>query len=380
MRVLLIGKHPPMQGGIAARTYWLARALRRQRIGFAVVTSSVPGYSHPVVPDDDTDLFAVVQTTAPDAPWFIPGGDLQTERLVTAALSMVERARPHAVEANYLAPYGLAASLVARDLGVPLIVRHAGSDIAKLSAWEPAASAVRAVLRAASVVVTASDTAPRIETLGVPPDRLAILPRYVPDPAAFPPTPSPTPDPGSPPILLVAGKLNYHWRRKGLDVLLNALKCATPWCLHLVGDGTAANAVRERLRKSGITGRAVAEGFVHPASMPGLLARCTAVWAVHDSDHIGDPSNLVWEAVATGRPCLVAPGQLRHPDIRRLADLGADLRPVDLSNPAAIIEVLAGIVERPARPDRAAIDLPALYEGYIEAHQALYASAATGAP
>ena len=38
MKVLLIGKFPPCQGGIAAKSYWLFRVLSERDVEFDVVT------------------------------------------------------------------------------------------------------------------------------------------------------------------------------------------------------------------------------------------------------------------------------------------------------------------------------------------------------
>src|SRR5262245_43428660 len=40
MRVLIIGKYPPLQGGVSAQTYWTARALANRGYDVDVVTNA----------------------------------------------------------------------------------------------------------------------------------------------------------------------------------------------------------------------------------------------------------------------------------------------------------------------------------------------------
>ena len=230
MRILLLGKFPPAQGGISAKTYWLARTLAATGISFDIITIAPPSYRTAAPATAPPDLRQRI-CEAEASPWFLPGGDLCTEHVITEALVLAAERAPDAIEANYLAPFGIAALVAARLLGVPLIIRHAGSDIAKLLDWPPARGALRALLGAANLVLTTPDARPRLEDL-TPSRRLLALPRYAPDPAAFAWRP-----PISSRLLLIAGKLNYHWRLKGLDVLLEALALRPEWRVLSVVDG-----------------------------------------------------------------------------------------------------------------------------------------------
>ncbi len=313
MNVLLLGKYPPCQGGIAAKTYWLTRALADHDIHFDVVTAVPEVYRSATTGPLPPTLRLHPLCVSEDAPWFLPGSDLWTERLVAAALQASEGRRPDVVEANYLVPFGLAALSTARILGVPLLLRHAGSDLVKLGRWEPAWRALAALLAAADRVVTAAD-AP------LPPGvregaTLTLLPRYFPDPAAF--------TAAAPTVagrrLLFAGKLNYHWRLKGLDTLLAVLARRPDWTLVAAADGTGREAVVAEVERHGLADRVRWLPFAPPAEMPALLAGVSAVWAVERPGGVGDFSNLVSEALAAARPCIVSPAVPAHPDAALLA-------------------------------------------------------------
>ncbi len=369
MRVLLVGKFPPCQGGIAAKTYWLYRALAPRGIRFDVVTM-VPHVYRSDSTGELPEAIRVRQLTPGDGPpWFIPGGNLWTERLVTAALELTDKEDPDLIEANYLAPYGMAAFVASRLLGAPLLLRHAGSDLAKLLPWPEAQRGLEELLASAGFVATTPGASQLPERAGAA-ATLIEIPRYVPDPGIFPSA-------GSPPSehrLLVAAKLNFHWRLKALDTLAAALELRPGWRLDAVADGKGRESFETELRKRRLADRVRREAFVAPDAIPALLAGITAVWAVERAGGISDFSNLVWEALARGRPCLVARSTAEHPDAELLRRSNA-LLTVDPEDPVSIAAALDQAASMPAA-EPPPPGLQQAFEAYVEANAALYFKAA----
>lgn len=370
MRVLLLGKYPPGQGGIAAKSYWLSRALAPRGIRFDVVTIVPPVYRSEAT-GELPDTVRLRQLTPDDEPpWFIPGGKLWTERLVSAALELANTEPPDLVEANYLAPYAMAAFVVSRLLGVPLLLRHAGSDLAKLVDWPETRRGLTDLLAHADLVATT----PGVSQL---PDRagaggtLVELPRYVPDPGF-------SASAGPPPAdhrLLFAGKLNYHWRLKALDTLAAALELRPGWRLIAVADGKGRESFEAELRSRGVAERVSHRSFVAPDVVPALLAEATAVWAVEREGGIPDFSNLVWEALASGRPCLVAAQTAEHPDAELLLESKA-LLVVDPEDPASVAGALDTAASLPVAEPLPG--LPQAFDDYVTANAGLYFRAKDG--
>ena len=306
------------------------------------------------------------QLSPDDAPpWFLPGGDLWTERLISAALDLAQDESPDLVEANYLAPYGIAAFVAARLLGVPLVVRHAGSDLAKLLNWLRVRRGLAALLAGADVVATTPDAVPRLPDRSAAVGTLVELPRYVADPHAF--TPARALPSGH--RVLLAGKLNYHWRLKALDTLAAALALRPNWELAAVADGKGRESFEAEVRGRGLTDRVHRRSFVPPDSVPALLSEATAVWAVERQGGIPDFSNMVWEALATGRPCLVAAAAAEHPDAALLRRSAA-LLVVDPDDPASVAAALDKATSMPAGDPPAG--LSEAFDAYMEASASLY--------
>jgi glycosyltransferase involved in cell wall biosynthesis len=328
MRVLLIGKFPPVQGGIASKTYWLYRSLSRRGFIFDIVT---------LVPElyacrDQAELPSAVRVRLLEAntkvPWFIPGGGLETERLIAAALEIAADARPDVVECNYLAPYGTASLVVSRSLGVPLIVRHAGSDLAKLLGWDQTRSALECVLTSADLVVSNVDAIDRLKHLTA---KIVALPRYSPDPEWF----NRSCQVPEEPLILYAGKLNYYWRLKALDTLLSALRIRHSWNLLAIVGGKGRQAFEAAVQDYKLENRVRFLEFLPPDRMPEMIGAAPLVWAVERQGDISEFSNTVWEALSCGRTCLVSPKTIEHPDAATLSSSPL-LMSVDPDDPVCI--------------------------------------------
>ncbi len=371
MRVLLLGKYPPVQGGIAAKTFWLLRRLCEQGIAFEVITiASSPLYrSDSPGPLPANLALHVLRADADEVPWFIPESDLWGERLVSAALECCKKCVPDLVEANFLVPFGLAAFTVARMIRRPLLLRHAGSDLLKIGRWRPVEEALRSLLRAADRVVTNSSARSLL-----PPDaRAVVLPRYVPDPAYFHPDDACRPSTGRavPKTLLVPGKLNYYWRLKALDTLFAALEMAKDWNVLLVGDGRGRPAVEREIRARNLSERVTWSPFVSPSEAPDLFARAAAVWAVKRPGGVADFSNLIWESAAAGRSCLVEVSEMRRSDLDGLIPEEVVLG-VNPDDPAGVAAALRDAENHETL--LTGFPWTELHEEYIARNRALYES------
>ncbi len=369
MKVLLIGKFPPCQGGISSKTFWLCRALASRDIKFDIVTIVPALYRSEITGDLPGNVRLRKIATDEEPPWFIPGGELWLERLVSTALNFADEQRPDVVESNYLAPYGFASFVISRILGVPLLIRHAGSDLAKLRNWEPARSALESLMINADFIASTPDAVSQLPNKIGLSNTLVSLPRYAPDPQAF----QYTGDRSAYFSLRIAGKINYFWKLKALDTLIAALKLRQGWKLEMIADGKGLKSFETEIKKYGIEKRVHRQAFIPPDQMPVFLSEATAVWAVERQGEIIDFSNIVWEALSVGSPCLVSEATTEHPDIAQFRDSPL-LLVVNPEDPLTIAKALdkaasMNVVEPPA-------GLTEAYNKYFEATVSLYQQAA----
>ena len=186
MRICAVVKYPPIQGGVSARSYWIARSLAMQGHEVHVVTNAgevEPEYRLWLTAEDRRRLTAsfsnggrvTVVSTGADGRRLrhVPAGNPFVSKLSALACETIRRYGCEVVFSYYYEPYGIAAHLASMWTGIPHVVQHAGSDRGRLMNHPELSMAYREMLRHASVVVTGN---PSVAGLGIEPDRLARVP------------------------------------------------------------------------------------------------------------------------------------------------------------------------------------------------------------
>lgn len=240
-------------------------------------------------------------------PFLFLAGSVAVRRVVRATA-------PDVVHVHWIVPQGLMALVSAR--GVPWLVTTLGGDLYALTS-RPARFLKSLVLRrAGAVTVMNEQMRDAVVELGVPAERIRVLPMGV-DPRRL--------EPPADPVDRVPGKLVFVGRlveKKGLEVLLDAvgrLPAEADWSLDVVGDGPLRAHLEQRARATG--GRVVFHGQQSSADLARLLRRAqVAVFPsvrARSGDQDGLPVALL-EALAVGTPVVAS-------DLPGLAEaVGAD--------------------------------------------------------
>ncbi|MBU0547924.1 MAG: glycosyltransferase family 4 protein [Candidatus Omnitrophica bacterium] len=138
MKICIIGKYPPIEGGVSTYTYWLAKALGENGNRVFVVTNANEAgfeYREDILPKEAHKLEpkgVKVYNTSPLNRKFIPSYSPFVATLAGLAIEIVRKEKIDAIYSNYLMPYGIAAYIVKQATGVPWFLDHAGSDITNL--------------------------------------------------------------------------------------------------------------------------------------------------------------------------------------------------------------------------------------------------------
>jgi glycosyltransferase involved in cell wall biosynthesis len=185
VRICLIGKFPPIQGGVSMRTYWSAHALAARGHEVHVITNAketdAPFRMHMRAQDwqrceADYGIGSVaVHWTDPfdRSQSYIPGASPFVSKLASLAARIHSEHPFDVVYSFYLEPYGVAGHLAAQMAGVPHVVRMAGSDAGRLWRHPQLEALYDHVLRSADAVIAVGIAAKRAETRGVDPAHIA---------------------------------------------------------------------------------------------------------------------------------------------------------------------------------------------------------------
>jgi hypothetical protein len=103
---------------------------------------------------------------------YLPWAQPYTSKLFGLGLELVRSQEFDLIVGWYLEPYGLVAAQIAEIAGVPLLLRHAGSDIGRLANHQDLRPAYRWALQRADYVLTGPRARDLVVELGAEPDKL----------------------------------------------------------------------------------------------------------------------------------------------------------------------------------------------------------------
>ena len=184
MRVCVIGKFPPIQGGVSMRTYWSAHGLAARGHTVHIVTNAkearAPFRMHMRLQDwlrcegtYGAGSVTVHWTDPVDrSQAHIPMASPFVTKLAGIAARMHREPGFDVIYSHYLEPYGVAGHLASQITGVPHVVRMAGSDAGRLWRHPQFEETYDHVLRSAEAVVAVGQVAERAAARGIAPERI----------------------------------------------------------------------------------------------------------------------------------------------------------------------------------------------------------------
>jgi glycosyltransferase involved in cell wall biosynthesis len=385
VRLCIIGKYPPIQGGVSMRTYWSAHALAARGHEVHVVTNArevePPFRMHMRACDwrrceanypgggsvslHWTDPVDRSQSHIPMASPFV-------SKLATLAAGVHARHPFDAILSFYMEPYGIAGHLAADMTGAPHVVRMAGSDAGQLWRHPQFEALYDHVLRSAAAAIISGKIAERAVARGVDPDRIAFVGGVTVPEDLFAPG-GPTLDLAAlraevetdpalgtqwwgevagRPFIGVYGKLGV---RKGSFALLAALRQLADAGLDVGlvalahGAPGVEAAFRDRVRELGLADRVLQIPYLPHWRVPEFLRGCLAVCCFEQDFPIAIHSPIIPREVLLCGTCLVASTELlrKLPGYARLPDAFGCVAIEDVNRVDLVSERLAAIVRHP---------------------------------
>jgi glycosyltransferase involved in cell wall biosynthesis len=334
--IVVIGKYPPIEGGVSAHNYWFAQALAELGHNVIVLTNAdevEPKYRLHLTLADHAKLrgFRVsgrisVISTQPDTQIsYVPGANPYLTKLSSLGIAIVRKHRPRFLFTSYLEPYGVAALLISKLTGVPYVFQHAGSDIGRLINSPQLRTVYCDVLCNAAAVITAPYLHRHILAFGVNPSRLVKavycrLPRDLFFPTRL------VRRKGDELRLISYGKVGTQ---KGTIELLDAVKqCRTKrmkvkLVTHWGGDGV--DQIRSEVSRRRMAHIVLLRGFIPHWRVAGALRQAHVGVYLENRFEIPlhTPIGLL-ECWASGRPAIISEDILAKGYIATSAKLGVN--------------------------------------------------------
>ena len=186
MKLCLVIKYPPIQGGTCTTGYWLAYGLAERGHQVYVVTNA----------DEVEDEYRI-HLSEGDDPWMeptfpsggfvkvihserfspakmdhIPKSNIYVTKLASQATQVVREYDCDLIFSFYYEPYGVAGHLASLWTGRPLALKHAGSDLERMLKNPTMATTYKEVLKATDGVLTRPNLAIRFMGMGVRPENI----------------------------------------------------------------------------------------------------------------------------------------------------------------------------------------------------------------
>ncbi|MBI4833220.1 MAG: glycosyltransferase family 4 protein [Planctomycetes bacterium] len=326
MKICIIGKYPPIAGGVSAHTYWFARALGQQGHQVHIVTNAFlveemyreqlnldkqaeQAFYQPKnvfvhnLPEED--ILSVVP---------IPHTDAMVVRLANLAVEVVKKYDCEIIHSIYTLPYGFAGYLSKMFTGRRQLLQTAGSDARKIFSRPSFRTAFIHLFKNVDGVITLGNLHRELINLGIAPGKFYAAPFYQVNPNCFNSDAKPI-NLGelgigkldkNIPLLLVACKTS---RNKGVFELVTALeKIKEIFFILFVTNGKLIGEFREHLGKyPNVLRQSKIIPFLPPWKMPGLIKRASCVIHLENQFPVKEHQPVLYrESFATGACTLLS--------------------------------------------------------------------------
>jgi len=367
--VALLSKYPPLEGGIAAKTYWLAKGLASRGYKVHIITHATGAGRAYEIQDDNRhptiegNLW--VHRPQYEMPWHIPEDQEQTLALLDLTIKVIREHGVQILDTGYLLPYGIIGHLAKLSTGVHHVMRHGGSDLEKFLKGGILGTVLKEAISKSDVVITDKWYRHTLESIN---PHIVCQPSYVPDGSAFKPNINREPRYR----LAAIGKINYYWQHKGLHLVAEIMqKLKEKFECWIVGQGNGISDFQRSLGSqtvSSIDWRP----FVPPWKMPDLLHQLDGVFIFESGLPHSTTSNLALEALCSGLGIITD----RSDFIERYKDLMSINRDrvlvVSPSEPSSAAEAIVRWIQDQAYPRQPSRQL-VTYGGYLSSNEAVYA-------
>jgi glycosyltransferase involved in cell wall biosynthesis len=243
------------------------------------------------------------------------------------------------IDAHYFYPDGVAAALLAREFGVPLVITARGTDINLIPQYRIPRAMIRwAAGQAAGIVAVCAALKDAMIALGVPPEKIRVMRNGV-DLALFRPQDKEAARADlklSGRVLLSVGHLI---ERKGHDLIIRALPQLPGTQLVIAGEGPLGGALARLAGDLGVADRVRFVGSVPQRDLARLYSAADIL--VLASSREGW-ANVLLEAMACGTP-VVASNVWGTPEVVASPEAGELL---DERTPEAIVRAVEDLFAR----------------------------------
>ncbi len=207
------------------------------------------------------------------------------------------------IDAHYFYPDGVAAAMLGRDLGIPVVITGRGTDLNLIPRHPLARRQIRwAANQAEAIITVCAALAEPLVQMGIPRTKVTVLRNGI-DLDRFRPQPRDAVRARLGLSGLVLASVGWLIPRKGHQIVLDAVARMPGVTLLIAGSGPDHDSLVARAERLGIAGRVRFLGHVPHDRLPDIYSAADAL--VLASDREGW-ANVLLEAMACGTPVVAS--------------------------------------------------------------------------
>lgn len=340
MKVCIISKYPPIEGGVSSGIYWLAKGLGELGHKVYIVSNCMEveeGYREELVKGDlrklepkNVRLFSTNQLL----PRFIPASRSYVAKLVNLAIDAIRKYDIDIIYSQYLLPYGVAALMVKQITKKPWLVDHAGSDITRLFDSSSLKSLFTEIFKGADMISTTPRYRDKISKLcQLKSDKFILGLRSAVNLKEFNPCARPLDISlylkrdikGQIPIFLYLGKVSKLKKSFEFVKACSYIRKEHFRIVFVVGNNTRAVELKKYAHSLGLRNKAVFLPFQPPWRIPSLINMSTCIVSPESAEEPFLPKGthyprIAREAMACGKCVIIGKDMADKGLYRRLKD------------------------------------------------------------
>ena len=394
MNLLFISKYPPIEGGVSAQTYWLAKALGEKGHKVYVVSSCwevEPKYRENIEENElsllepkNVELFS----TSPDFKSSIPFSRYYESRIANIAIDIIKKHNIDVIYSHYLLPYGVSALLTKKLTNKPWVLQHAGSDITRLFSFSQLKSIFVACFNNADKIIGYANTREKMIEYNLDVNKLVHASKSI-NLNEFNPNAKPF-DFSKYGIKENTTIFTYFGKISGLKKTYEFINAAAEIknedfrIVFVTEAGNSAEELKEHAKKSGVLDKLIFLPFLPPWKIPSIMKTSTCIVCPESEETPYLPKGthgpqIAREAMAVGKAVIIGKG-VKEKGIYKNTTEKHDILVVDSTNREDFSSILKFVinnkekVEEIGRNARKFAEENENFENYISSMESLFNS------
>ena len=361
MKICIISKYPPIEGGVSSQIYWLAKALGERGHEIHIVTNAQEvedEYKERI--DENGEKYTppnvyIHSTTSDTNPWHIPFSKAYAERIANLAIEVIREYNIQLIDSYYILLYGISGLIAKNITGRPQILRHAGSDIGKLFPSTSYNTLFKMIFEGVDKIVTIPPLKKMFLSLGISESKIVFNQKVSVDTKAFNPEVPPFPlsqythkKIPECSIITYIGKINYYWKTKGLFELVEAVKDVRDnFLLLFVANGKGLAEFKNLIREKKLEKRSIFIGFVPPWKIPSIIKLSTCVVVPEREFPIQYHTPILPREVMAVGKCLIISKELYNKGCYEKLTNRENVLSIDPKNTKQFTTIIKDIIRQP---------------------------------